>query len=204
MTEYRLDQRTTEDNDLVVRSQSGDLDAYNGLVVRYRRSVYNLALRMLGDPSAAEDVAQECFISAWRNIARFRGGNFGAWLLRIATNACYDAIRRRQRHPASSLEAATGEDEAPLELPDPAELPESQAIRRELARAIIEGLQHVQVDQRIAVVLIDIQGYAYEEAAEVLNVPIGTVKSRLSRGRAQLRSYFRGHPEQLPPRFRFP
>lgn len=203
MMEYRLDQRTAEDNDLVTRSQSGDLDAYNALVVRYQRSVYNLALRMLGDPSAAEDVAQDCFLSAWRNIARFRGGNVSAWLLRIATNACYDHIRRRQRHPANSLEMVTGDEEAPIELPDPAELPEDQAVRRELARAIGAGLQHVQADQRVAVILVDIQGFAYEEVAEVLSVPIGTVKSRLSRGRAQLRAYFRGHPELLPEQFRF-
>ena len=203
MTEYRLDQRTAEDNDLVTRSQGGDLDAYNALVVRYQRSVYNLALRMLGDPAAAEDVAQDCFLAAWRNIARFRGGNFSAWLLRIATNACYDHIRRRQRQPATSLEVVTGDEEAPFELPDPDELPEDQAVRHELARAIGQGLQHVQADQRVAVILVDIQGLAYEEVAEALNVPIGTVKSRLSRGRAQLRAYFRGHPELLPEQFRF-
>ena len=203
MTEYRLDQRAAEDNDLIARSQAGDLDAYNWLVLKYQRSVYNLALRMLGEPSLAEDIAQDTFLSAWRHIRRFRGGNFSAWVLRIATNACYDQIRRHQRHPAGSLEAVIGEDEAPPEFPDAEELPEDQAIRHELARAIVAGLQHVPPDQRSTLILVDIQGRSYDEVAEVLDVPIGTVKSRLSRGRAQLRAYFLRRPELLPESFRF-
>lgn len=202
MTEYQVDHRTAEDNDLVAKSQNGDLDAYNQLVVKHQRGVYNLALRMLGAPSAAEDIAQEAFLSAWRNIRRFRGGNFSAWLLRIATNACYDQIRRRQRHPTGSLETVLGDEDSPAEFPDAAELPEDRAVRGELARAIGAGLLTIQPDQRAAVVLVDIQGRAYDEVAAILDVPIGTVKSRLSRGRAALRAYFLQRPELLPERFR--
>lgn len=203
MTDNRLDQRAAEDNDYVVRSQAGDADAYNTLVLKYQRSVYNLALRMLGDSGQAEDVTQDAFLSAWRNINRFRGGNFSAWLLRIATNACYDQIRRRQRHPVGSLEAVVGDDDTPLEFPDRGELPEDRTIRAELARAIAAGLQYVHPDQRAVLVLADIHGLSYEEVALVLEVPVGTVKSRLSRGRGQLRQYFRQRPELLPDAFRF-
>ena len=203
MTEDHLDRRTAEDNDLVARSQAGDLEAFNHLVVKHQRGVYNLTLRMLGEPRAAEDISQDAFVSAWRNIGRFRGGNFSAWLLRIATNACYDHIRRHQRHPSSSLEVVVGDDEAPVEFPDATELPEDRAVRQELARAIVAGLGHVQPDQRSAVILVDIQGFTYDEVADILDVPIGTVKSRLSRGRAQLRAFFLRRPELLPEQLRF-
>ena len=203
MTEDRLNRRTTEDNGLVARSQTGDLDAFNHLVVKYQRSVYNLSLRMLGEGRAAEDISQDTFVSAWRNIQRFRGGNFSAWLLRIATNACYDYIRRHQRHPTNSLELVVGDEETPAEFPDAAELPEDRVVRQELARAIVAGLGHIQPDQRSTVILVDVQGFTYEEVAEIFEVPIGTVKSRLSRGRAQLRAFFLRRPELLPEQFRF-
>ncbi len=203
MIEKQLEQQVVEDSALVERSQTGDLGAYNDLVLRYQRGVYNLCLRMLHDVGAAEDVCQEAFVSAWRNIDRFRGGNFSAWLLRIATNACYDQIRRRQRHPAHSLEAATNDDEAPLDVPDGAEAPDERMVRAELAESIVGGLAEVHPDQRIVIILVDIQGLSYEEAAVILDVPIGTVKSRLSRGRAQMRAYFSRHPEHLPDQYRF-
>lgn len=188
---------------IVEASQRGDLEAFNQLVRSYEGRIYNLCFRMLGDSDAAADVAQDSFISAYRNLNQFRGGNFRAWLFRIATNACYDALRVRQRRPTVSLNApADHDDDAPaFDLPDPGEAPDEFALRRELAAAIQQALAQLPEDQRVIVILSDIQGLAYDEIAEVTNTNLGTVKSRLSRGRARLRQILRAG-ELLPSKFR--
>ena len=184
----------------IVESQRGDLSAFNPLVERYQGQVYNLALRMLGDSNLAADAAQETFISAYRAIHGFRGGNFRSWLLRIATNACLDLIRSAKAKRSISLET--------LELtPDsvPAskeESPESYVIRRELGQAIQKGLASLSHHHRLAVVLIDIQGFSYQEAAAIMGCSEGTVKSRLSRARGELREALQQYPELLPNQFR--
>ncbi len=174
-----------DDSELVRRSKEGDLDSFNMLVESYQRVVYNLALRMLGDRQGAEDASQDAFLSAWRNVGRFRGGNFRAWLLRITANTCYDQLRKLKRHPTSSLEAL------PLELEGlpSTESPEDYVLRREMGEQIQKGLASLPSEQRLAVVLSDIQGLSYEEMARVMGCSLGTVRSRLSRGRARLRDY---------------
>lgn len=174
-----------DDSELIRRSKEGDLDSFNMLVESYQRVVYNLALRMLGDRHAAEDASQDAFLSAWRNIGSFRGGNFRAWLLRITANTCYDQLRKLKRNPASSLEALPFEMEG---LPS-MESPEDYVLRRELGEQIQRGLASLPSDQRLAVVLCDIQGLSYEEIAQVMGCSLGTVRSRLSRGRTRLRDY---------------
>jgi RNA polymerase sigma-70 factor (ECF subfamily) len=91
---------------LIKQAQDGDVSAYNTLVLHYQDRVYNLAYRIIGEPDAAADATQEAFISAYKALRRFRGGNFKAWLMRIVTNACYDELRRRKRRPQSSLDGA--------------------------------------------------------------------------------------------------
>jgi RNA polymerase sigma factor (sigma-70 family) len=187
---------------LVARSKEGDLAAFNALVEVHQGRVYNLCLRMLASPEAAEDAAQDAFLSAYRNIERFRGASFRAWLLRIAANACTDELRRRRRRPQVSLDAEPATADGPLEPPDTSDSPEEWALRREMNRHIQDGLMKLPLDQRVVVVLCDVQGLSYEEIAETLAVSIGTVKSRISRGRARLRHLLLEREELLPRRFR--
>jgi RNA polymerase sigma factor (sigma-70 family) len=183
---------------LVERSQGGDLAAFNALVEAYQTQVYNLCLRMLGSPQAAEDAAQETFLSAHRHLPRFRGGSFRAWLLRIASNACTDELRRRRRQPHLSLDAPAGEAAAALDVPDRAESPEQHALRAELGRHIQTALMELPRDQRLAVILCDLHGLSYEEIAGTIGTSLGTVKSRISRGRTRMRELLLAHRELLP------
>jgi len=192
-----------EERRLVEVAQRGDVESFNGLVRLYEGRVYNLCYRMLGDADSAADAAQDAFLSAFRNLRSFRGGSFRSWMLRIATNTCYDALRARKRRPAVSLdiEADDEDDSAPLQIADTAESPDDFALRRELAVAIQAGLTTLPDEQRIVLILSDIQGLAYEEIAQITSSNLGTVKSRLSRGRARLREVLRAG-ELLPTRYR--
>lgn len=190
---------------LVRMAQGGDLDAFNRLVAVYQDLAFNLAYRLLSDPAAAEDATQDAFISAYHSLKRFRGGSFKAWLLRIVTNGCYDELRRQKRRPVTSLEP---EDDAgdPFDsaawLADPGETPEELAQRVELSDAIQRCLDGLDEEFRTAVVLVDVQGLDYAEAASALNRPLGTVKSRLARARSRLQECLQGVAELLPAQFR--
>ena len=187
----------TPDLDLIARARQGDLAAFNVLVERYQTGAYNLCLRLLGAPAPAEDAAQEAFISAYRSLDRFRGGSFRAWLFRIAANACYDELRRRKARPATSLDRA-GEDQRPIEPPDTAPSMEERAANTELHRALEAALAQLPREQRLAVVLCDVQGFDYAEIAETTRVSLGTVKSRISRARSRLRVILLEQRELLP------
>ena len=186
-----------DESELVERSRAGDLEAFNQIVVAYQDLVYSLCLRMLGTRQAAEDVAQDAFLSAFRNMARMRGPTVRAWLLRIASNACIDEIRRRKRQPQLSLDASSqdGDSRRPLDVPDPAAGPEQMALRFELREALRSELLLLPEDQRLAVVLCDVEGLSYEEIAAAMGSSLGTVKSRISRGRARLREAVRARGE---------
>jgi RNA polymerase sigma factor (sigma-70 family) len=192
----------SEEQRLVSAAQHGDLDAFNQLVRLYEARVYTLCYRMMSDADAAADIAQETFIAAYTHLGRYRGGQFKSWLLRIATNACLDALRARKRRPATSLNAFSDRDDgAELEIVDPGESPDESVLRGELGRALADSLAHLPEDQRLMVILSDIQGLAYDEIAQVTGVALGTVKSRLSRGRARLRDMLR-RGELLPQKYR--
>jgi RNA polymerase sigma factor (sigma-70 family) len=192
-----------EERRLIDMAQRGEVESFNALVRLYEGRVYNLCYRMLGDADSAADAAQDAFLSAFRNLRSFRGGSFRSWLLRIATNTCYDVLRARKRRPTISLdiEAAGDDDSSPLQIADTAEAPDDFALRRELAAAIQHGLADLPEEQRLILILSDIQGLAYEEIAEVTGANLGTVKSRLSRGRARLRDILKAG-ELLPARYR--
>jgi RNA polymerase sigma-70 factor (ECF subfamily) len=189
-----------EDANLVSRSKQGDLSAFNRIVQRYESQVHNVAARILGDLGAAEDVAQETFISAHRAIGRFRGGSLRAWLLRIASNHSYDHIRAARRRPEQPL------DDAVLNRGDSAPSgetsPEQTALKRELRAEIQRAIASLPFDQRTALVLVDIQGLSYEETAEATSVSLGTVKSRLSRARHGARDFLLQNSDLLPEQFR--
>jgi RNA polymerase sigma-70 factor (ECF subfamily) len=190
---------------LIRTAQKGDLDSFNCLVLTYQDQVYNQAYRMMGEEDAAEDATQEAFISAFRNLRSYRGGSFRAWLLRIVTNACYDEIRRRQRRPTTSLEPlndAGDEIESPRWLASSEETPEATAERAELGRVIQHCLDGLPVEFKAALVLVDMQGMDYTEAALTIGTPIGTIKSRLARARLRMRDCLKGFRELLPSLFR--
>jgi RNA polymerase sigma-70 factor (ECF subfamily) len=187
---------------LIRDAKKGDVNAYNRLVLHYQQAVYNVAYRIMGEPQSAEDATQEAFVSAYRALNRFRGGSFKSWLMRIATNACYDELRRRKRRPQSSLDELTQDYESFSFLRSPAQGPEAQQQVLELMEAVEECLQTLPDEQRITAVLGDVEGYDYKEIAEITNVSLGTVKSRLSRARSKLRDCLQGFRELLPARYR--
>jgi RNA polymerase sigma factor (sigma-70 family) len=192
-----------EERRLVEVAQRGDVASFNELVRLFEGRVYNLCYRMLGDPDSSADAAQDAFLAAFRNLRSFRGGSFRSWMLRIATNTCYDVLRARKRRPSVSLDIEADDESAssPLQIADTAESPDDFALRRELAAAIQDGLTALPDEQRIVLILSDIQGLAYEEIAQITNSNLGTVKSRLSRGRARLREVLKAG-ELLPTRYR--
>jgi RNA polymerase sigma-70 factor (ECF subfamily) len=190
---------------LIRDAQRGDLTSFNRLVLAYQDAVYNQAYRMLGENQAADDAAQETFISAYRHIHTYRGGSFRAWLLRIVTNACYDELRHRKRHPTTPLEPMddSGEEiESPQWIADPAESPEDTLQRAELGEAIQHCIEQLPAEFRAVVILVDVQGLDYSEASAAISKPLGTVKSRLARARLRLRDCLQGFWELLPPSFR--
>jgi len=188
---------------LIAAAQQGRVDAFNELVLTYQQQVYNLAYRIMSDPASAADATQDAFISAYQSIARFRGGSFKSYLMRIVSNRCYDELRRRKRRPATSFEDfGDVDEEANPALTDGHERPEEHVERQEMARVIQAGIKTLPPDQRVTLVLSDVQGFSYQEIAESMDVSLGTVKSRLARARGKLRDYLRSQEELLPTRYR--
>ncbi len=183
------------DEEVIGAAQTGDLDAFNLLVLRHERAIFNVCLRLLRDVPAAEDAAQETVVKAWIGVKSFRGGQVRPWLLRIATNQCYDVIRARGRRPSASL-AVEPFDIEPVwsSQGEAGEAPDAYALRTELAIYLERALAALPEDQRLVVLLADVQGYDYQEVAGVTGAALGTVKSRLSRGRARLRELLRDDP----------
>lgn len=171
------------DRELLARHVAGDPEAFGEIVRRHRDRLWAVALRTLGDREEAADAVQDALVSAFRAASGFRGQSaVTTWLHRITVNACLDRARRAEaRHTASVA------DEKRLdELLEPAESPEAPAERGELQSELARALARLPVDQRAALVLVDMQGYSVAEAAEILEVPPGTIKSRCARGRARL------------------
>jgi RNA polymerase sigma-70 factor (ECF subfamily) len=191
-----------DEADLLARVRKGDLAAFNLLVEHYQTAVFNLCLRMLSTAETAEDATQEAFIAAYRHLDKFRGGSFRSWLFRIAANACYDELRRRKARATSSLDEPAGEGERRFDAPDPSPSPGDRAEQAELRDMLARALDAIPADQRLAVTLCDVQGLGYAEIAEVMRCSLGTVKSRIARGRLRLRMILLAQQELLPSRFR--
>ena len=185
---------------LIREAQRGNVESFNSLVLYHQSSVYNLAYRLIGETDSAADATQEAFISAYGHLSDFRGGNFKSWLMRIATNACYDEMRRRKRRPAVSLD----DPDSPMmeQLVHPGESPETLMQQNALSRAIQDCLDDLPDDQRIVSVLCDVQGYDYREISAITRISLGTVKSRISRARQRLRDCLQGAGELLPESYR--
>jgi len=166
-------------------SLQGNKQAFNQLVLKYQDMVFNQASVMVSDPDLAEDLAQEAFIQAYKRLNQYRGGSFRSWLLRIVTNAAYDELRRQKRRPVFSAEGEEDAEEDSLleRLRDSGADIETILDQRELSSSIEAVLAGLPVHFRSAISLVDVLGLDYQEAAAALGVPIGTLKSRLTRGR---------------------
>lgn len=173
---------------LVHRVQSGEAEAFEELVRAHEKTVYNLALRLVGNPQDAEDMAQEAFLKVYRSLPEFRGeSKFSVWLYRIVSNVCLDHLRRQGRRPASSL---TTEDEdgekQQWDVPDESQSPERLLEQKLTREAVQRGLETLPEDQRQILLLREIRGMSYEEIGQTLDLEPGTVKSRIFRARKKL------------------
>jgi len=189
--------------DTIKEAQNGSLAAFNRLVMAYQGLAYNVAYRVSGNREAAADACQDAFLKAYKSLRQYHGGSFKSWLLRIVTNTCYDHLRYARRRPADSLEDLTdetGEDDGRWQSHD--ELPEEQVLRSELQDLLQQAISQLPTDQRTVLVLSDVQHMAYQEIAEIIGQPLGTVKSRLSRARRRVRDFLLAHKELLPQQYR--
>ena len=188
-TEPYLIRPQTGEEMLIQAARRGDLEAFNSLVLMHQERVYNLAYRILGDEAATADATQEAFILAYRHIDRFKQGSFFAWLYRITTNVCYDALRYQKRRPALSFTQLSGDDddERELDLPANEDGPETVFQRHELANLLQQHINTLPIDHRTVLVLSDVQGLSDKEIAGIMRTHVGTVKSRLHRALGRLR-----------------
>ena len=187
--------QNARDRALVQRAVDGELEAFNELVALYQDYLFALVVRVVNDRESAADAVQEAFFSCYRNLGRFRGDSFRSWLTRIALNAATDVLRYRKRRPADpypeweddSWQPPAGEDASP----------ERQALRRNTQRVLSTALAQITPDQRAAIVLYDVEGFDYQEIADMTKVSLGTVKSRIHRGRLALRELLGADMELL-------
>ena len=178
---------------VIARAAGGDRTAFAQLMEHYQSACYGLAYRLLSDADQAADATQDAFVHAYRAIATFRGGIFRSWMLRITANASYDILRRQQRRPTTTL---PDPEEGAAELPDThAVNPVAEATKSELYRHLEVALRLLPDDQRTAVVLCDVYGMDYNEVAAMTKSALGTVKSRIHRGRVRLRELMAEHRE---------
>lgn len=168
------------DKELLARHAQGDPHAFGQLVTRHRERMWAVALRTLGDPEEAADALQDAFLSAFRAAGRFRGdAAVTTWLHRIVVNACLDRLRRKSIRPATPMGDEAKIDALAPKLPDPTD-------GHGTLLDVTAALSELPFEQRAALILVDMMGYAVDDAAEFLNVPPGTIKSRCARGRARL------------------
>lgn len=180
------------DETLIADAKAGSSGAFNEIVARYERRVYAIALRMCGEPEAARDVSQEVFLTAMRAIKGFRGdARISTWLHRVAVNASLDHLRKAKRREGAPLEAAG-------DVPATGDDPEAAAIAADRARAVHAALARLAEDFRAPIVLHDLEGLDYTEIAATLEIPIGTVKSRIHRARLELATLL-GHLRSVEP-----
>ena len=173
-----------QEQNWIQAAKSGDQAAFGHLVETYQKRVYALTVRMCPTRELAEEAAQEAFLSVWQGLPFFRGDSaFSTWLYRLASNACVDLLRKEGRHQGPSLDDET----VTADVADPSPTPEKAAEQRELRAQIEAGLRSLSPEHREVLVLREIQQLSYDEIADTLSLDLGTVKSRINRGRRQLR-----------------
>jgi RNA polymerase sigma-70 factor (ECF subfamily) len=184
-----------DDRELVGRARRGDREAFTKLMEQYQVPLYNMALRMVGGPDDAADIAQEAFLRAWEKIGSLRDSPFKSWLFQIGANLCHDHFRRGRRYGVMPDEEQ-GAKVVSLGLPTPD--PQERAEANERHRIVRQSIAELDQDMRIALVLRDVNGMSYDEIASVLRVPLGTVKSRIARAREAVQAKLQRHPDLFP------
>ena len=170
-------------------ARQGDPDAFGELVRLYEKKVFALTTRLCGNPDDAAEAAQEAFLSAWQGLPNFRGdASFSTWLYRLTHNACTDLLRREGRHRAAAG-PSFNDEEAAVSVADPTPSPQEQVEEKDLRRQVEEGLASLSPEYREVLVLREIHQQSYDEIARILSLDLGTVKSRINRGRKQLRNF---------------
>ena len=177
------------EQELIAAAKQGDQDAFEALIRLYEKKVFALTRRLCANPDDAQEAAQEAFLAAWQGLPFFRGeSSFATWLYRLTSNACMDLLRKEQRHQSA---AGPSLDDEEVELPVAADTgdPYAEAERSELKKTIEAGLRSLQPEYRAVLLLREIHQRSYDEIADILDVDLGTVKSRINRGRKQLRKF---------------
>ncbi len=203
---YRLIMVGMDETRVIKEAQKGSVAAFNQLVLAYQGMAYNVAYRLMGQREVAADACQDAFLKAYQAIKQYNGGSFKGWLMRIVTNTCYDQLRYKSRRPTAFLDDFDDPDGNPDEhsvnLINGSKRPEEHVLDGELSDFIQTGIAHLPEDQRLVLVLSDVQGFSYQEIADITGQPVGTVKSRLSRGRQRLRDFLMAKKELLPTQYR--
>ncbi len=181
---------TREEEAKIIRAVvDGNANAFEDLVLEYQKQVYHIALKMTGNEEDALDLSQETFLKAFRTLPSFRGeAGFGSWLYRMTANLCIDFLRKKKRQGSEQILSldAEEEDRRPTELPDLRYEPQSALEKKETREKVQAGLQKLPHEQRLILVLRDVEGFSYQEISDALKIELGTVKSRIYRARAHL------------------
>lgn len=187
---------------LIDEAKKGNIDAYNTLVLHYQDLAYSVAYRIMGDGDSAADAAQDAFVNAWKKLHSFDEGNFKAWIMRIVTNRCYDLLKYNKRRPQSSLDEMSEINESSRWMQSDGDQPDEEHEQAAMFEAVQNCLNNLPDEQRVIAVLCDVEGYDYQDAADIAACSLGTVKSRLNRARTKLRECLRGFGELLPDKYR--
>ena len=175
-----------DETKLIDQVLQGDNDAFAQLVEAYQDRVYGLCLRMVSDREDAQDLAQEAFVRAWRGLKFYKHeAAFSTWLYRLTSNVCIDFLRQKKRRSALSLTSA--EEEEQIDIPDPSPQPEELVMQQQRKEAVAEAMSQLEDEFRLVLTLRVVQERSYEEIAEIMDLKVGTVKSRLARAREKLR-----------------
>lgn len=180
-----------KERDLIRKAKQGDMHAFEELILKHEKIVYNLALRMMNHSEDAKDISQEVFLKAYRSLCNFdEHSAFSTWLYRITHNTCIDEMRKRKGKQNYSLEEELENEAGSMQrqIADEGDTPEESLLREEQKSEILQALDNLSAEHKAAIVLRDVKGLSYEEIAEILEVSLGTVKSRISRGRNQLKN----------------
>jgi len=180
-----------KERELIRRAKQGDMLAFEELILQHEKIVYNLALRMMNHSEDAQDISQEVFLKAYRSLQNFdERSAFSTWLYRITHNTCIDEMRKRKGKQCYSLEEELESADGSMQrqVADAGDTPEESLMRKEQKSEILQALDTLSEEHKAAIILRDVKGMAYEEIAEILELSLGTVKSRISRARNQLKT----------------
>ena len=179
-----------KERELIRKAKQGDMLAFEELILKHEKIVYNVALRMMNHSEDAKDISQEVFLKAYRSLVNFdERSAFSTWLYRITHNTCIDEMRKRKGKQSYSLEEELENEEGSMQrqIADEGDTPEESLLRQEQKNEILQALDTLSEEHKAAIILRDVKGLSYEEIAEILELSLGTVKSRISRARNQLK-----------------